>query len=411
MNTTIARTQRPKLPNGWKWVKLGDVCTLNPKRPQLDYSYDAPTIFLPMASVDAKTGSITVAEKKRFFEVSKGYTYIEEGDVLFAKITPSMQNGKHAVAHNLMNGFAFGSTEFHILRPTKKVIADWIHQFLRQKSILVEAKSHFRGTAGQQRVPASFLNELSIPLPPLAEQKQIAARLNEQMAIATEARNAAEEQLGAAKALTHAYLREVLPLNEDDLPDGWEWVQLGEVCEEQKKTIKSNSLNSNPLPYLGLEHIQSNTGTILLSHQDVPNENVLSNTFYFDDSHILYGKLRPYLNKVARPSFPGKCTTELIPLKPTVINRDFLWWTLKRPETVYYAMMGKTGTRMPRANMRELMKMNIPFPPISEQKRIAAKLNEQMKYTTELTESIEQELNVIKALPASLLKKSLVGEL
>ena len=206
----IFASNKDDLPHGWKLSKLGEVCILNPKRPQLVFRSDATTTFLPMASVDAKSGSIATAEQKRFSEVSKGYTYIEEGDVLFAKITPSMQNGKHAVAHNLINGFAFGSTEFHVLRPTKEVIADWIHQFLRQKSILVEAKSHFRGTAGQQRVPASFLNELSIPLPPLAEQKQIAARLNEQMKHTTKLIESIEQELDMVKALPAVILRKAL---------------------------------------------------------------------------------------------------------------------------------------------------------------------------------------------------------
>ena len=189
------------------------------------------------------------------------------------------------------------------------------------------------------------------------------------------------------------------------LPDGWKWVKLGDICQEQKKTIKPNESDSNSLPYLGLEHIQSNTGTILSSHKDVPSENVLSNTFYFDDNYVLYGKLRPYLNKVALPSFPGKCTSELIPLKPTAVNRDFLWWTLKRPETVSYAMMGKTGSRMPRANMKELMKMNIPLPPLDEQKRISAKLNVQMNIVMETRKAADEQLEAAKALSNAYLRQ------
>ena len=87
-----------------------------------------------MPSVDGQTGAITRPEERGYAEISNGYTYFEEEDVIFAKITPCMQNGKHAVASGLLNGFGFGSTEFHVLRPSENTIPEWIHKFLRQPS-------------------------------------------------------------------------------------------------------------------------------------------------------------------------------------------------------------------------------------------------------------------------------------
>lgn len=102
-------------------------------------------------------------------------------------------------------------------------------------------------------------------------------------------------------------------------------------------------------------------------------------TFRFDSRHVLYGKLRPYLNKVALPDFEGRCTTEAIPLLPAPdVEREYLAWLLRRPETVEWAMREKTGSRMPRADMDHLLALSVALPPLSEQQRIVALLRQQM---------------------------------
>ncbi len=85
-------------PAGWEMLPLGEVCEVNPKRPRLDRHDDEPTSFLPMAAVDEVDGVIVDLQVRPYDAVKRGYTYFQEGDVLFAKITPSMQNGKAAIA-------------------------------------------------------------------------------------------------------------------------------------------------------------------------------------------------------------------------------------------------------------------------------------------------------------------------
>ena len=200
---------RAELPEGWEWVKLSDVAEINPRRSQkLEREDDALTTFVPMPAVDDLTGAITAPEIKTFGEVKKGYTYFEEGDVIFAKITPCMQNGKHAVAYNLLDGFAFGSTEFHVIRPGESVIPEWIHFFVRQPSVLYDAEGRMTGAVGQQRVPKEFLVDLEIPLPPLEEQKRVLETLYLQMAEVDKARAATEAQLETINALPAALLRQ-----------------------------------------------------------------------------------------------------------------------------------------------------------------------------------------------------------
>ena len=160
------------LPDGWRWVKLGDVCEVNPHRSSIDRPDSMLTTFVPMESVDAVLGTVSNPKVRPFGEIKKGYTYFIQGDVLFSKITPCMQNGKHAIATGLLDGVGFGTTEFHVLRPSANIVAEWIHFFVRQPNFLLKATEHFTGTVGQQRLPKDYLSNYAIPLPPLTEQKQ-----------------------------------------------------------------------------------------------------------------------------------------------------------------------------------------------------------------------------------------------
>jgi len=130
-----------------------------------------------MDHVDGYFGIIIKMSVRRIAEVEKGYTYFQDGDVLFAKITPCMENGKCAIAKKLVNGIGFGSTEFHVIRAKESVVPEWVYYYLRQETTRKEAERSMTGSAGQRRVPSKFLREEIIPLPPLSEQKRIAAIL------------------------------------------------------------------------------------------------------------------------------------------------------------------------------------------------------------------------------------------
>jgi type I restriction enzyme S subunit len=159
------------------------------------------TSFVPMEAVSDVHGEVERYESKTFAKLKKGYTYFEDGDVIFAKITPCMQNGKHAIVQGLTDGFGFGSTEFHVIRPLDGVMPEWIHYFLRRKETLDAAVKTFTGAVGQQRVPPAFLSNLALPLPPLAEQRRITTRLKAQLAEVETARQAAQAQVRDALLL------------------------------------------------------------------------------------------------------------------------------------------------------------------------------------------------------------------
>lgn len=187
----------------------------------------------------------------------------------------------------------------------------------------------------------------------------------------------------------------------------WRLVRLEEICKQDRQILEPNSRLAATLLYLSLEHIESKTGRILRKPIEHLEENGRSTTFAFDTRHILYGKLRPYLNKVALPCFAGRCTTEMIPLLPYAgVDRGFIAWLLRRNETVEAAMREKTGSRMPRADMDSLLTLEIYLPPLPEQKRIAAILTEQMADVERARAAAKAQLEAAKALPAAYFRQA-----
>lgn len=146
-------THKVSLPEGWQWIKLDEICEINPRRPVIDRADLTLTTFVQMSAVDDLLGVIARPEQRPFSEIKRGYTFFIENDVIFAKITPCMENGKHAIARNLIDGIGFGSTEFHVIRPNENIIAEWIWHFVHQPYVLQNATNYFTGAVGQQRVP------------------------------------------------------------------------------------------------------------------------------------------------------------------------------------------------------------------------------------------------------------------
>lgn len=160
---------------GWGMNRLGNACYINPKKGQdtrlvkgLDVS------FVPMPAV-TEHGEIDASARKKYEEVKTGFTYFAEHDVLFAKITPCMENGKGAIARNLCNGIGFGSTEFHVLRPIQeKTNPHWIYTLTSFSQFREDAANNMTGSAGQRRVPVSFLENYLVSVPPLELQNRFA---------------------------------------------------------------------------------------------------------------------------------------------------------------------------------------------------------------------------------------------
>jgi type I restriction enzyme S subunit len=151
----------------WSKTTLGDACEVNPPRPKLAGLPDStPVLFVPMAAVDDVTGAVVLREMRTLGELRAGsYRTFAPGDIIFAKITPCMENGKCAIVPPVDTGICFGSTEFHVLRPRDGVDARFIYQIVRQETFRRVAKAHMTGSVGQARVPADFMRSADILLP------------------------------------------------------------------------------------------------------------------------------------------------------------------------------------------------------------------------------------------------------
>ncbi len=161
---------------GWGLFTLGSVCDINPKKGQdTRLGNGVEVSFVPMPAV-TEHGEIDATMIKEYDEVKTGFTYFAENDVLFAKITPCMENGKGAVAKGLHNGLGFGSTEFHVLRPINgKTNPYWIYMLTAFSQFRADAANNMTGSAGQRRVPASFLENYRVAVPPIDLQEQFEA--------------------------------------------------------------------------------------------------------------------------------------------------------------------------------------------------------------------------------------------
>lgn len=154
--------------------KLSDIALINPKT-DLSMLKDSDEMsFIPMEDISDDYGEWQ-NNRTGLRSQTKGYKKFQDGDIIWARITPCMQNGKSALLNGLVNGKGYGSTEFHIVRLiSNEVLPQYIHTLLRHSNVLMNAKKYFTGSAGQQRVPETYLTNLLIPIPPKEVQTQIA---------------------------------------------------------------------------------------------------------------------------------------------------------------------------------------------------------------------------------------------
>lgn len=333
--------------------KLGECCDLNPKRPRLSFADSDLVSFVPMPSVSEDGHLVNVADEK-YGKVKKGFTYFENNDVLFAKITPCMENGKGAIAHNLTNKIGMGSTEIHVLRPIDGVSnAYWLLALTRLPIFREHASKNMSGTGGQKRVGTAFLENFMVGLPPICEQQTFETIYKQ-----------------ADKSKFVGFKSQFIEMFGDPVTNDkkWETQPIQEIAPEKP----SNDLQEGNVWLLNLDMIEPNTGRVI-EKVYVDSKELLS-VSPFDEGNVLFSKLRPYLNKVVIPNGKGYATTELLPLRPNgkMLNKTFFSYLLRSDEFVTYANSIATGTKMPRMPLTSLRKFKCILPPMEQQQQFVA---------------------------------------
>ena len=192
-----------------------------------------------------------------------------------------------------------------------------------------------------------------------------------------------------------------------DLPDGWAWTTLGEIIEPSKEKV--NPLAIEEVPYISLEHIEKDTGK-LSGHGR--SSDVRSSKTKFNRGDLLYGKLRPYLNKVYVSDFEGVCSTDLLVFsKNELLSNAFLLYRFLCRDFVNYASYNVNGINLPRVNFQTLSRFKIPFPPLPEQHRIVAKIEELFTKLDAGINELHNAQSQLKRYRHSVLKAAFEGKL
>lgn len=163
-----------------KLKPLCEVSSFKPSKSEIKHiDVNTEISFVPMAYINEFNTDFEPILTRKIQDVIKGYTYFKENDILLAKITPCFENGKAGIARNLKNGIGFGSTEYIVIRANTDIVyPEWIFYHINSKEFLQEGKKHMTGTAGQQRISLDFVKQYQIPVPSLAEQKEILDKID-----------------------------------------------------------------------------------------------------------------------------------------------------------------------------------------------------------------------------------------
>lgn len=428
----IAEDEVPfEIPESWKWVRVAQVVTLNPKN-DLDDHLD--TAFIPMPCVSDGFRNSHTFEVKKWGEIKKGFTHFADGDIGVAKITPCFQNRKSVVFQGLPNGYGAGTTELSIVRVINTtILREYLLWFFKSEYFIVNGVKSFTGTAGQQRIHKDYLATCLIPLPPLAEQKRIVAQIEQllpyldryekawnrleefnrrfpadmqksilQMAIQgklVEQRpeeGTGEElyqQIQAEKKrlIAEGKIKREKPLpeiTEDEIPfeipEGWKWCRLLDLC-----SLIGDIDHNMP------KSVDKNHGVLFLSAKDLLDDgsiNYIDNVKYIsnEDYDRLSRKVKPQLGDIVYSRI-GACLGKARTVKSEVkflvsyscciirsiqIDVDYLRYYLESPIILAHSVKARQSIGVPDLGMGEIKKYFIALPPLAEQKRIVERLEE-----------------------------------
>jgi type I restriction enzyme S subunit len=350
-------------------VRLGDVVEVNPRLARsTNLQADTKVRFVPMAAVDEINGQIADVQYRPFREVSKGYTNFQSGDVLFAKITPCMQNGKSAIFEGDNSQIGFGSTEFYVIRAGDRIQSRFIYHLVRQETFREKARANFTGTAGQQRVPRDFLENYCLPLPPLDEQQRIVDILDRAASI-QHLRQAADEKL-----------KQIIPALFLDMfgdpatnPKGWQKSVLGGLINIRSSVRLPDLASEAEELCIGADAISSGDGKLLFQ-PTVGSVMPKSGKYFFHQSDVLYSKIRPYLCKAWLADCAGYCSADIYAIECIEqLTPHFLKYLLLSKDFTGYAVAQSSRASMPKVNREALSAYEFPLPPVELQKEFSAR--------------------------------------
>ena len=372
-------------------VKLGEVCTVNPRKSQLTEKPETRVSFVPMADLNEHRISFHPRDERRLSEVSASYTYFEDNDVLLAKVTPCFENGKAGIARGLLNGIGFGSSEFYVLRSNGQVLPEWVYFCVMHPLFRDAAIAQMTGTGGLQRVPRDYVENFQIPLPPLDVQKEIVAEIE-----------GYQKVINGARAVLDHY-RPHIPIHPD-----WPMVAIGEVCVlNPRKSEVADNVGSTVVSFVPMSDVGEHE--MFFEPKDTKRlDEVTTSYTYFKDGDVLLAKVTPCFENgkagIARDlrNGIGFGSSEFYVLRPTGdLLSQWVFMFAATPAFRAWATPQMTGTgglqRVPRSVVESYQ---IPLPPLATQQAIVAEIEAEQALVAanrELITRFEQKIQATLA--------------
>jgi len=389
---------------GWKTTVLGDVLvkteTTNPTRsPQTEFDY------IDVSSISNETLAIQETQRlKGRVAPSRARRLVKANDVLFATIRPTLRRIA-VVPEGLDNQVC--STGYFVLRAKPGIDHRFLFYFLQTEDFMTAMETQQKG-ASYPAVTDGDVRSQPIAVAPLPEQKRIVGLLDEAFAGIATAKANAEKNLQNARALFESHLQSVFTRR----GPGWVEKKLGQVCAITSTLVDPRRKEFLDMTHVGAGNIESKTG-LLIDLKTAREEGLISGKFLFDESMVLYSKIRPYLKKVVRPASPGLCSADVYPLAPysNEITRDYLFHLLMSKTFTDYAILGSARSGMPKVNREHLFEFKVSLPDLKAQKQIAAILDSLHEETQRLAILYDRKLAALQALKKSLLHQAFTGQL
>lgn len=353
-------------------VSISAVADINPRQPaELANDTQRLVSFVPMASV-SEEGVLLGYDDRPYIDVLKGYTYFEKNDILLAKITPCFENGKAALCDSLRREFGFASTEFHVLRAKKTVHPRYLFYAIWNLRFRYFASANMTGSAGQKRVPVSIFDRYKIPLPPLPEQRRIAAILDKADAIRRKRRETIR--------LTENFLRSVfLDMFGDPVvnPKGWPMGTIHDLAESTQYGTSKKATTSGAFPYVRMGNITYEGGWDFSDMKFIDLTGGEESRYLVHRGEVLFNRTnsRDLVGKTAmfRESKPMAYAGYLVKLIPNALgDGEYIAAAMNSASIkTYLRAKCKNIIGMANINAREFGAIPLPLPPVDLQRRFA----------------------------------------
>jgi type I restriction enzyme S subunit len=405
INKETNRHPRRELAAGWQWVKLKTVAEVISGQHILELDYNTNGCGIGYLTGPADFGTVKPKITKW---TEKPKVTCEPLDVLVTVKGAGV--GKINLSPDVT--VAIGRQLMAVRVHYDSLDTMFLFRFL------TTCFGHFQGSAMGATVPGlsrDDLEMLPVPLPPLAEQRRIAGVLHDQMETVEKARAAADAQLAAVKNLPVAFLRQVFPQPDQPLPTGWRWEKLGEMCDRiDYGYTASADFDVKTLKFLRITDIQNNK----VNWDSVPGcaiSEADEDANRLEDGDIVFARTGATTGKSYLISKPPRSVfaSYLIRVKShkDYIKPDYLYAFFQSDAYWKQISAGARGGAQPGFNATMLAALNIPLPPLSEQRRIAVDLKERMKSMDNAHTAADEELKAVDALPAALLRRAFYGEI